>query len=182
MLRGYKRKTKPANWLSVEGAEPVRGPAKPSAEDRARRVRARRGVKSLAQSAKARPVKPYARQPRVKTAAQKTAASEKALYRQEARAYVAAAVARGERCPVVAAVPELRDGRKYGWPISDRLVEVHHKRGRGRGGRGPLLRDQRHWMPISKQGHRWVHSNIAKARGRGWVCAVGEWNKPDLTP
>lgn len=106
------------------------------------------------------------------TAKQRLAA-ERRLYRAEARAFVAAAVARGETCPVVAAVPELRNGRKYGWPISAKLNEVHHKNGR----RGKLLRDQRFWIALSKQGHRWCHQNISAARALGFFCQVGKWNK-----
>jgi len=95
-------------------------------------------------------------------------------YRIKAREFVRAAIAGGGRCPVVAAVPELREGRKYGWPISDRLNEVHHMRGRA----GSLLCDERFWIALSKQGHRWVHENPEKARNMGFLCAKGEWNTP----
>lgn len=91
---------------------------------------------------------------------------------------MAEARARGETCPVVAAVPELREGRKYGWPVSAKLSEVHHVYGRGHGGRGPLLSDRRLWMAVSKQGHRWVHSHPAEARARGWLAPAGRYNCP----
>ena len=102
-------------------------------------------------------------------------ANERRLYRQEARAFVRAAIKSGGTCPVVAAVEELRNGRRYGWPVSAKLNEVHHLRGR----RGKLLRDQRHWLTLSKAGHRWVHQNPCAAREMGWLCPVGQWNKID---
>jgi len=97
-----------------------------------------------------------------------------AEYRREAAAFVAAAVVRGETCPVVITIPALRNGMKYGHPISARLNEIHHTRGRA----GSLLRDQRFWLAVSKQGHRFIHSNIEESRRRGWICAAGLWNTP----
>lgn len=146
-LRGYKKKSKPALWTTVPGAKPVatQQRAKPAPKARAR----------------IRPVS-------------KRKAKEKTLYREEARQFVAAAVRAGGRCPVVATVPELRNGVKYGHPISDRLNEVHHTRGRA----GSLLRDQRFWMAVSKQGHRWIHENVEAAQRLGFVCQPGEWNNP----
>ena len=168
MLRGYKPKTKPALWRSVAGAQAVRGPVKPDALERARARRAEKTGATLAPGLKVRQTKPCKRGDRVKTA-------ERAAYRAEARMFVAAAVDRGEVCTVVLGVKELREGRFYGHPTSAKLNEVHHKRGR----LGPLLRDQRHWMAISKQGHRWVHAHPKEARARGWLCEAGLWNKPD---
>jgi len=95
-------------------------------------------------------------------------------YRDKARAFVAAAIARGETCPVVNEIEELRESVIYGWPCSNKLNEVHHLRGRA----GNLLLDERFWMPISKQGHRWVHSNMDEARKRGWLCSKGDWGRP----
>lgn len=102
-------------------------------------------------------------------------ASERVLYAIEARAFVRALQKAGKTCPVVAAIPELRNGRKYGHPIKADIVEVHHSRGRRNG----LLRDQRFWIGVSKQGHRWLHSNIEAARSRGWICEKGLWNSTD---
>lgn len=153
-LYGYQPKYKKALWVarypSQEQAKPVAAP-----------VRRQQAVRALP------PRKPI-------RAVSKAKAVELRLYRQEARAFVAAAKARGERCGVVAAVKELRDGMKYGHPISDAMNEVHHQRGR----LGSLLRDQRFWRAVSKQGHRWLHSNINKARAMGFMAAPGEWNKP----
>ena len=95
-------------------------------------------------------------------------------YRKEARAFVKHAKALGAVCPVVLAVPELKNGRRYGWPISAELNEVHHMRGR----LGPLLNDKRFWLAVSKAGHRWIHQHPHAARQRGWLCQPGEWNKP----
>lgn len=104
----------------------------------------------------------------------KRMASTKAKYRKMAAEFVAAAVARGETCPVVHAIESLRTGMKYGHPISAKLSAVHHKRGRV----GALLLDTRFWMCVSREGHRFIHSNIAKARENGWICETGLWNKP----
>lgn len=95
-------------------------------------------------------------------------AEDERLYPIEARAFVQAAIERGETCPIVAAIEELRNGRKYGHPISAKLIENHHIRGRA----GTLYRDQRYWMAVSKQGHRWIHSHPAEAKSRGWL---GPW-------
>lgn len=97
-------------------------------------------------------------------------------YAARAKEFIHECVRRGETCPVVNAIDELRQGSKYGHPISSRLNEVHHKRGR----RGDLLCDERFWMPVSKQGHRWIHEHPAEARRRGWLCEVGQWNVPAI--
>ena len=94
-----------------------------------------------------------------------------AAYREKARAFVVAAVSRGERCPVVTTIPELRN-------YSATLSEIHHMRGRGYGGRGPLLMDERFWLAVSSRGHAWIDANRGLARQRGWLCEKGSWNKP----
>ena len=40
-----------------------------------------------------------------------------------------------------------------------------------------LLMAKEFWMAVSKQGHRWIHAHIAEARGHGWICQPGLWNK-----
>lgn len=95
-------------------------------------------------------------------------------YREKAAAFVKAAIGNGQICEVVMTIPELRDGMKYGHRISANLNEVHHKRGR----RGSLLTDERFWMPVSKQGHRFIHEHPDEARKHGWLCEVGQWNVP----
>jgi hypothetical protein len=99
-------------------------------------------------------------------------------YAAKAAAFVAAVVAAGGSCPVVRLVPELRDGFKYGHHISARLHAVHHVYGRGHGGRGPLLMDERLWICLSLQGHRWVHSHQTEARALGFLAPLGQWNVP----
>lgn len=97
-----------------------------------------------------------------------------AAYVREARAFVAAEVAAGKTCPVVAAVPELRNGFKYGHPISARITQVHHTRGR----LGPLLMDKRGWRGVSAMGHRWIDANREAARALGFLCQRGDWHRP----
>lgn len=53
--------------------------------------------------------------------------------------------------------------------------QVHHMRGR----LGPLLLDQRYWLGVCDEGHRWIDANRAKAREMGWLCKVGDWNRID---
>ena len=181
-LKGYVKKGKPANWLGVAGAQPVRARAK--AVKAAKSVigkfwrskdkpylaawavkRRDKYLKLLATGSKPRkPIRPVSKR--------RQAVTEE--YRKAARAFVRAAIKRGEVCPVWRAVKELHDGVKYGWQISGRLNEVHHTRGRA----GTLLTDERHWIAVSKLGHRWIHEHPAEARARGWICAEGKWNTP----
>lgn len=103
---------------------------------------------------------------------EKAKASERTLYRKEAKAFIERKRKFGKLCPVVMTIGDLRNGFKYGKPISPKLTEVHHLRGRKAG----LLRDKRFWMACSRLGHRWIHENVEEARKRGWLCAKGEWN------
>jgi hypothetical protein len=132
-LRGYVKKTKPANWT-------VAFPATRSAAAFHGEVKKKR-----------RP-------------------SVQHRYRREAREFVEAHA--GKSCPVWLSVPELRSGRKYGHPISGKVTEVHHRFGRV----GRLLRWQAGWLGVSKQGHRWIHEHVEKARELGFVGPVGTWN------
>lgn len=52
-------------------------------------------------------------------------------------------------------------------------LELHHVRGR----LGPLLLDERYWMALCPECHRWVHENIEAARKRNLIAAAGDWNK-----
>jgi hypothetical protein len=152
-LRGYKRKSKPALWLQIH--RPGSGNAKP-------RVRGKQVIRFTA------PLKKMQRIRRVAVA--KVKANRE--YRARAKEVVANARKNGMRCPVVAAVPELRDGFKYGHPVSDKINEVHHRYGRA----GRLLLWELGWLLVSKQGHRWVHQNPDRARELGFLCPVGCWN------
>jgi hypothetical protein len=72
--------------------------------------------------------------------------------------------------------------RKINWrcPVFPHQVatEIHHKRGRV----GNLLLDKRHWLAVSRDGHNWIHAHPTEARMRGWLCAPGDWNRPDEAP
>ena len=147
MLRGYKKKGKPAIWLQAFPDQAIKSPEhKP---------------------------KPRAQRRRIAPISERNR-SEKALYRKEAREFVAEAIKRGETCLVVNTISSLRYGMKYGHRISNKLNEVHHTRGRA----GTLLREKKYWMPVSKQGHQWIHENMDAARKLGWLCPKGEWNRP----
>jgi hypothetical protein len=58
--------------------------------------------------------------------------------------------------------------------------DVHHQRGK----LGPLLMDERFWIPTCRQLHDWIGANIAAARttltpdGLPLLCQPGEWNRP----
>ena len=58
-----------------------------------------------------------------------------------------------------------------------KATEIHHIRGR----LGPLLNDQRHWLAVSRQGHRWIHLFPDEARFAGWLALPGEWNRTPRT-
>ena len=154
-LKGYVKKGKPANWLGVAGAQPVRARAKAEHDRVQTGTVGGRRFKFVRQRSK-------------------VGQRRNTAYIVAARAFVRAAIKRGEVCPVWRAVKELHDGVKYGWQISGRLNEVHHTRGRA----GTLLTDERHWIAVSKLGHRWIHEHPAEARARGWICAEGKWNTP----
>lgn len=94
---------------------------------------------------------------------------ERRLYKQEARAFIEAANAKGQFCPVAFVL----------WGQMLPVEDVHHTRGRGYGGRGPLLRDQRFWLAVSRKGHDWIHNNTAAAIQHGWLCERGLWNRHD---
>lgn len=44
-------------------------------------------------------------------------------------------------------------------------TEVHHINGRI----GALLTDERNFLAVSVEGHRWIHENVNKARKKGWI-------------
>lgn len=50
---------------------------------------------------------------------------------------------------------------------------IHHTRGRA----GALLLDERFWLAVSMEGHRWIEDNKAEAKRRGWTLpGGGAWN------
>lgn len=90
-------------------------------------------------------------------------AAEMAIYRKAVTLALRNAWEDGLWCPVFGLNP---------------VEEIHHKRGRA----GRLLLDTRHWLAVSRDGHRWIHDHPLEARMRGWMCAKGDWNRPDETP
>ncbi len=97
---------------------------------------------------------------------------EKPIYLMRSRAFLKAERKAGKRCPVVTAIESLRNGFKYGHPISDRITECHHRAGR----QGKLFLAEQFWMGVSRIGHRFIHSNIEVARKHGWIVPKGQWN------
>lgn len=95
-----------------------------------------------------------------------------AEYRRDARAFVKECNRLGMTCPVVDTIYELRTGKRYGHPISNKITEVHHQFGR----LGGLLMWKPGWIGISKEGHRWVHAHPKEAREHGWIAPNGMWN------
>jgi hypothetical protein len=125
----------------------------------------------------AQPATVSAKPKRIRHRTSKRAAEEK-LYRIEAAAFLAAAVARGETCPIL--FEAIKTGLKdwnYGFLIDDTVTQIHHMRGR----RGSLLRDQRHWLAVSAAGHDWIERHKEEARRHGWLCEKGLFNTPDKT-
>lgn len=64
----------------------------------------------------------------------------------------------------------------FDWKLSK---EIHHSRGKT----GPLLTDERFFIPVSRDGHDWIDRNRNLARRTTWkdrpvLCAVGDWNRP----
>lgn len=149
-LRGYVPKHAPAPWTLLRASQ--HDSDKNATERKPKRTFVRRASK---QRAKANPA-----------------------YVKLSRELTHAARKRGDRCPVVSNIFTLRNAFKYGHPVSDKIVETHHIFGRGYGGRGPLLMDQRLFLLVSKQGHRWIDANKEEARMRGWLAPMGWYNRP----
>jgi len=99
---------------------------------------------------------------------------ERPIYLRDSSAFLRECRRAGMRCPVVNAIPELKNGRKFGHPISDKITETHHVFGRA----GALYLWKPGWRGLSKEGHRWVHANKKEAIKRGWLAPPGLWNCP----
>lgn len=160
-LKGYIKKSKPALWLDLP-SERLARQWQAEARSKARTPRLVKARKPIRRRAKGH-------------------ASEDKAYREAARAFVRSEIDAGKVCPVVLKIDSLRNGRKYGHPISAQLKANHHIFGR----QGRLLMWRPGWMAISTQGHRFVHSNIEQARQHGWYAPKGLWNNEaivDWTP
>jgi hypothetical protein len=62
------------------------------------------------------------------------------------------------------------DGKPVCWQLPHLCEDRHHIRGK----LGPLLRDQRYWLPVCRKAHAWIDAHRAEARKRGWLA--GPWN------
>ena len=51
------------------------------------------------------------------------------------------------------------------WGLNLPTTDIHHRLGRI----GPLLTNERHWLAVSRESHRWIHDHPAQARARGWL-------------
>lgn len=74
----------------------------------------------------------------------KKRAAQNRIYLKMAKAFIA-----DKFCPVT------------GFPAT----EVHHINGRI----GSLLTDERYFLAVSTEGHRWIHENVKEARSKGWI-------------
>ena len=148
------RKTRPAPWTTV-----------PSEARRRKRQAARRleELRARERNKLRKRLRPVSRRRR----------EAKDEYRQRAANFLAAASALGELCPVAAAGNNgsLPDWQHYGRKLNAQPTEVHHVRGRA----GALLLEERYWLALSAEGHRWVHDHPAEATRRGWLSGMGEW-------
>jgi len=54
-----------------------------------------------------------------------------------------------------------------------KVRELHHCRGRT----SSLLCNTRHFLAVSKQGHRFIHDNPGLARRHGWLADRGDWGR-----
>lgn len=54
-----------------------------------------------------------------------------------------------------------------------RATELHHSHGR----LGPLLTDERFWVPVCAEHHRRIGEKPAEARMLGLLAELGDWNR-----
>ena len=151
-LYGYVRKTRPAPWTQIRKT-------RSDALCFRKRVFVRPRIKSRSPSI-------------LRATARILRKSQNAQYRVDARLFIKDLQFKGAKCPVWLAIPEVRNARRYGWPVSGKITQCHHKFGR----LGPLLLWKPGWIGVSKLGHRWIHQNIARARLHGWIAERGDWN------
>ena len=107
------------------------------------------------QTLETRPAKPQARQRAVRRRS-KRMTSIMAQYRKQKGVFLAT----HPWCQV------------YGKP--NLATQIHHSRGRS----GTLLLDERFWLAVCPSAHDFIHRDPAAARANGYLCALGEWNKP----
>jgi hypothetical protein len=49
-------------------------------------------------------------------------------------------------------------------------TDIHHMAGR----KGDMLLDERFWLAVSREGHRWIHENPKKAMELGFIMKIGK--------
>ena len=153
-LRGYKKKTRPANWTTVPGAV---GPKVLKVNWLQRSVPRRRA--HLCSVPIKRIVKKNVARKRIRQVS--LAQSRKnAEYLREVRVWIV-----GKTCQA--------------WcsdiGVNRSAEECHHIRGRI----GKLLLDNKWWLPVCSQCHRKMRESQfqSDAQARGWLAKSGEWGK-----
>ena len=174
-IQGYVRKGKPALWLSTfpSQSRSVAAVAPKRARDRVASKRPKANWTTVPGAV----VAEVAERKRVRRQSKIGGTAERAHAKQSAER-LAADIAAGMTCPVYDCVLELQEGYRYGHPVSNVLRCRHHWAGRGHGGRGPLLMDERLKISMSTLGHRWVQAHPAEARALGFFAPLGQWNVP----
>ena len=169
-LRGYVRKGRPALWKQAQdeadelsGALDVRLEVRRQ-EREAKRIAAHRAsrVKAMLRQRN----KPKA-QKRIAPVSKHRAGVVKA-YRRRVPKYLS----ENPHCVACARIKSIipfTDDRQH------KSESVHHKRGR----LGPLLLDERYWLPTCIASHDWIHANISLARSLDLIAQPGQWNRPD---
>lgn len=156
-LRNYKPKTKPALWVGMRGGSKPRSlTVRPEVERQKREAR-------RAEANRKRRIAEPKRRKRVNSTSQ----------RQRARndAYNARVKVWKTERPVcdICLRGDVSPGQEPR-PTQD----CHHQRGK----LGPLLMDERFWIPVCRPHHAWIDANRDLARAMGLLCARGEWNVP----
>lgn len=150
----YQRKTKPALWLSVAGAQMVRSRKKETPDQKRRRE-----LDAMARGL---------RRVRPSTVAKRKATREQNdRYRNRVREWI-----KGKQC--VGCLISAVHGETDEFPVR-RATQCHHKHGRGN--RGELLMVERLWTPVCGACHVWIHANVEAARQLGLYAPRGEWNR-----
>jgi hypothetical protein len=105
----------------------------------------------------------------------KARAISKAIYRQQAKIFIADCQAKGITCPVRENLHRLSDEQLqtfFAEGGSAQVTEVHHRFGRV----GRLLLWIPGWLAVSSGGHAVIHQWPAFARKMGWLAPEGAWN------
>lgn len=176
-LRGYKPKTKPALWTTMQGGSKPRTLI---------RQRDKVGDKKGARNASAAVLRTPRRAPRARSKAMEQRMS---VYRARRRIFLesnpqceccvkilAAITDTKEQLPafqhrnylafISGCSSRLRSGRSHA------ATEIHHTHGRA----GRLLVDWRYWVGACHPAHQFITDNPIIARRAGLLAALGDWN------